>query len=180
MKLGVAVSFVLLMAPMNGRIKPGTGATPMLSAASVSIETISKSDDDVVSLDVSIHARQDHVIATRRQIHGVWYQDSSFETVLGVAPQVLKSDLLGGDVVLSTSRPLLQDWTYHCYVTFVFSDRSVIKIEWRDVQFTAGSRSVTHDWTVANCLPGAESVAPEHSNCTLQMTFKGGRETHFE
>jgi hypothetical protein len=173
MRFGVLLSGVLLIAPMSARLAPRASTAPRLVAASVSIETLSKSDDDVVSLDVSIHAPQDHVIATKQQINGVWYQDSSFESMLGVVPSVVKSDLLNGDVTLSPSRPLIQDWTYHCSVALVFSDRSVINIGWRDVTLRAGARSVVHHWAVANCLPGQESVRPEHSNCTLQMTFKG-------
>jgi hypothetical protein len=146
-------------------------ATPTLLAASVSIETTSKSDDGAVSLGVTIHAPQDRLIAAQ-QITGVWYEDSSFETIVDV-PHVLKSDFVGGDVILSPSRPLLQDWTYHCYVTFVFSDHSVIRIGWRDVTLRAGARSVSLNWKVANCLPVEEPVSAEHSNCTLQMTFRG-------
>src|SRR5262245_22023297 len=121
MRLGVLLSFVLMMAPMSIRLTPHAVATPTLSAASVSIETISKSDEDTVSLGISIHAPQDHVMVTRRKIDGTWYEGSSFETILDV-PRVLKSDFVSGDVIVTPSRPLLQDWTYHCYVTFVFSD----------------------------------------------------------
>jgi hypothetical protein len=145
----------------------------------VSIETISKPDDDVVSLGVSIRTPRDRLLTTRH-INGVWYQDSSFETIFDDVPQVLKSDFVDGDVVLSPSRPLFQDWTYHCYVTFVFSDNSVITIGWRDATLRAGAHSVTHTWKVANCFPGEGAVAVEDSNCTLQMTFKGGPKTHFE
>ena len=180
MRLAVVVSCVLLMAPMSVGLTPCAMTTPTLLAASVSIETISKSDDDVVSLGVSLHAPKDHLIATKQQIDGVWYQDSSFETILGVVPHVLKSDFVGGDVILSPSRPLFQDWTYHCYVTFVFSDHSVIRIGWRDVKLRAGARSVTHNCRAANCLPVQEPVPAEHSDCALQMTFKGGPETRFE
>jgi hypothetical protein len=172
MKFRAVLSFVLLMAPMSTRLKPYAMATPILSAASVSIETISKSDDDTVSLGVSIHAPQERLIATKQQINGVWYPDSSFETILDVAPRVLKSDFVGGDISLSTSRPVLHDWTYHCYLTFIFSDHSVIEIGWRDVRLKAGAHSITHSWTVANCLPVGEPVQAEHSNCTLQMTFQ--------
>jgi hypothetical protein len=154
--------------------------TPTLSDASLSIETVSKSDDDDVSLGVSVHAPDDHAIAVKQEINGVWYQDSSFETILGVAPNVLKSDFVGGDVILSTSRSLSQDWTYHCYLTFVFSDHSVIRIGWRDVKLRAGARTVTQKWTVADCFPVFQHIPSEHSSCSLQMTFKGGPESHFE
>src|SRR5262245_50877332 len=166
----------LSMIGFAGAPSPG----PTLSAASVSIETVSKSDDDAVSLGVSIHAPREREIATKQQIDGVWYPDSSFETILDVVPHVLKSDFVGGDVSLSTSRALTQDWTYHCYLTFVFSDHSVVKIGWRDVRLKAGARRVTHRWTAADCLPVGEPVPAEHSNCTLQMTFKGGREARFQ
>jgi hypothetical protein len=138
----------------------------------VSIETISKSDNDVVSLGVSVQAAQHHSIAAYKQIHGVWYEGSSFEAILDVQP-VLKSDFVDGVVTLTPSRPLSQDWTHHCYVTLIFSDRSVIKIAWRDVKLTAGAHSVTHNWRVANCFPATKPVPVEHQNCTLEMTFKG-------
>ena len=173
MRLGVVLSCVLLIAPMSVGLTPCAVGTPMLLAASVSIETVSKSDDDVVSLGICLHAPQDHVIATKQQVNGEWYQDSSFETILGVVPHILKSDFVGGDVILSPSRPLLQDWTYHCYVTFVFTDHSVIRIGWRDAKLRAGARSVTHKWKVANCIPTEEPVPAEQPNCTLEMTFKG-------
>jgi hypothetical protein len=176
MKLGAVLSLVLLLAPMSARLKPYATATPMLSAASVSIETISKSDEDTVSLGVAIHAPQ-RVIATKQQVNGVWYPGSSFETMLEVIPDVVKSDFAGGDISLSPSRPLLHDWTYHCDMTLIFSDHSVMKISWRDVTLKAGAQSITHSWTVANCLSAGEAVQADHSNCTLQMTFKKGRET---
>lgn len=179
MRFGAVLPFVLLMAPMSTST-PRVMSTPTLSAVSISIETVAKADDDVVSLGVSIHAQQHQLIATKPQIHGVWYQDSSFETILDAAPQVLKSDFVAGDVSLSPSRPLLQDWRYHCYLTFIFSDHSVIRIGWWDMTLRAGARSVTHTWTAGDCLPVAGLVPAEHSNCTLQMTFKGGSRIHVE
>jgi hypothetical protein len=177
MRFGAVLSLILLMAPL--RPAPWTTSRPMLLATSVSIETISKSDDDVVALEVSIHASQDQLVATKRPFKGEWYEGSSFEAILDAVPHVLKSDFVGGDVILTPSRPLSQDWTYHCYVTFVFTDRSVINIGWRDVKLKAGARSVTHTWTVANCLPGEERGPGDHSNCALQMTFKGASGTQF-
>ena len=117
-------------------------------------------------------ALHDHLITSKQPINGVWYQDSAFETILANVRPLPKNDFAGGDVVLSPSRPLSHDWTYHCYVTFVFSDHSVIRIGWRDMMLRAGAHSVTRNWTIANCLPGAKPVPAEHSICALQMTFK--------
>ena len=175
--LGLSIiGFAVTAGEQTTAAKPTAYAmtTPMLLAASVSIETISKSDDDAVSLGVSVRGPKDHVIGTKQEINGVWYPDSSFEAMLDVVPHILKSDFASGEVSLSASRPLLQDWTYHCYLTFVFSDHSVVRIGWRDVRLKAGARTVTHSWTVANCLPTGDPVPAEHSNCTLQMTFKRG------
>jgi hypothetical protein len=172
------MSFVLLMAPTSIWLTPRATAEPTLSEASLSIETVSKSDNDVVSLGVSIHAAPDRVIAANKRIDGVWYEGSSFETILDVphvlkSDSVLKSDFAVGDVTLFPSRPLSQDWTYHCYLRLWFSDRSVIKIAWRDVKLRAGARSVTHSWRVANCFPVEKPGRAEHPNCTLEMTFQG-------
>jgi hypothetical protein len=172
MPFTLLLSLVLLIGPMSARpARHGVG-TPTLIGVSVSIETVSKSDEDAVSLGVSIRTPQDRLIATQ-QIKGVWYEGSSFESILGPVAPALKSEFANGDVTVSPSRPLSQDWGYHCYVTFVFSDRSVITIGWRDVKLKAGAHSVTHHWRVANCLPGEEPARAADSNCTLQMTFKG-------
>jgi hypothetical protein len=154
-------------------------ASPTLSGASVSIETVSKADNDAVSIGVSVHAAHDHLIAAKRQIHGVWYEGSSFEAILDASP-LLKSDFVGGDITLSPSRPLSEDWTYHCYVKFYFSDHSVIRIAWRDVKLRAGARSVTHNWKVSHCFPVEEPAQAEHPSCTLEMTFLGRVDTQSE
>lgn len=179
MRSGVLLSFVLLMAPMGIRLTHRAIASPTLSGASVSIETVSKADNDAVSIGVSVHAAHDHLIAAKRQIHGVWYEGSSFEAILDASP-LLKSDFVGGDITLSPSRPLSEDWTYHCYVKFYFSDHSVIRIAWRDVKLRAGARSVTHNWKVSHCFPVEEPAQAEHPSCTLEMTFLGRVDTQSE
>jgi hypothetical protein len=172
MKCGV-VFLALLLVPMSARLTPAAGASPVLAAASIGIETIAKSDDDEVSLEVGVQAPADHLVATKQKVAGVWYQDSSFEVILGVLPHAPKSDFMAGAVTLSPSRPLSQAWTFHCVVSLFFSDHSVVRIGWLDVTLTAGARAVTRTWTAADCLPEEAPAPAAHPGCTLQMTFKG-------